>query len=223
MIEPLHKINKPETLAQIAYKSLRNSILSFKLKQNIIYNEMSVAQELGLSRTPVREALLRLSSEGLVTFLPRKGFIVTSYTEEEIEEVFELRIILESSVIRKVASKISPGDFDKLREYIEIQHKAATENDYHGFMLSDRAFHKTFFELAGNCKLMEIMENFQDICHMIGVCYLKVAGFYEKVILDHEAILKSVETGDADKAEAAIVNHINRVKDAVIEAVSAES
>ncbi len=184
---------------------------------------MAIAQELGLSRTPVREALLRLSSEGLVTFLPRKGFIVTSYTKEEIEEVFELRIILESSVIRKVASKIRPGDFEKLRECIEIQHKAATANDYYGFMLSDRAFHKTFFELAGNFKLMEIMDNFQDICHMIGVCYLKVAGLYEKAILDHEGILKSVETGDADKAEAAIVNHINRVKDAVIEAIPAES
>lgn len=222
MIKPLHKINKPESLATIAYKSLRYSILSFKLKQGTVYNEMSISQELGLSRTPVREALLRLSSEGLITFLPRKGFIVSSFTQKEIEEIFELRLILESRVIRKIARKISEEDLGKLREYIDLQHKAAAENDYHGFMLSDRAFHKTFFELANNSKLIEIMDNFQDICHMIGVCYLKVAGLYEKAIRDHETILECVESGDPDKAETAIVDHINRVMSAAVSSFSSD-
>ena len=222
MIEPLHKINKPESLAKIAYDALRYSILSFKLKQSTVYNEMSISQELGLSRTPVREALLRLSSEGLITFLPRKGFIVTSYTQKEVEEIFELRLILESVVIKKIVSKISQKNIEKLREYIELQRQAAAKNDYHSFMLSDRAFHKTFFELAGNFKLTEIMDNFQDICHMIGVCYLKVDGLYERAINDHEAVLQSLETGDPDRAETAIADHINQVKTAVIETITSD-
>ncbi|MFT5727339.1 MAG: DNA-binding GntR family transcriptional regulator [Desulforhopalus sp.] len=223
MIESLHKVNKPDSLAKIAYGALRHSILSFNLQQETVYNEMSVSQELGLSRTPVREALLRLSSEGLVTFLPRKGFIVTSYTQNEIEEVFELRLILESVVIRKIAAKISQDNIDKLREYIVLQQRAASEDDYHGFMLSDRAFHKTFFELAGNSKLIEIMNNFQDICHMAGMCYLKIDGLYGRSIHDHQEILKSLEKRDADKAEAAITNHINQVKAAVIKTINSES
>jgi len=223
MIESLHKINKPDSLAKIAYGALRHSILSFNLQQKKVYNEMAISQELGLSRTPVREALLRLSSEGLVTFLPRKGFIVTSYTQNEIEEVFELRLILESVVIRKIAAKISQNNIDNLREYIVLQRQAASENDYHGFMLSDRAFHKTFFELAGNSKLIEIMNNFQDICHMAGICYLKIDGLYGKSIHDHQAILKSLEKRDADKAEAAIIDHINKVKAAVIKTINSDS
>lgn len=222
MIEPLHKINKPESLAKIAYDALRYSILSFKLKQKTVYNEMSVSQELGLSRTPVREALLRLSSEGLITFLPRKGFIVTSYTEKEVEEIFELRLILESVVIKKIVSKISKKNIEKLRGYVETQRQAAAKNDYHSFMLSDRAFHKTFFDLAGNFKLTEIMDNFQDICHMIGVCYLKVDGLYERAIKDHEAVLQSLETGDPDRAAKAIAQHINQVKSAVMETITTD-
>jgi DNA-binding GntR family transcriptional regulator len=222
MIKPLGKVNKPESLAKIAYDALRYSILSFKLQQGTVYKEMSVSQELGLSRTPVREALLRLSSEGLITFLPRKGFVVTSFSEKEVEEIFELRLILESVVIKKIVSKISQKNIEKLREYIELQRQAAAENDYHAFMLSDRAFHKTFFELAGNFKLTEIMDNFQDICHMIGVCYLKVDGLYERAINDHEAVLKSIETGDADKAGKAIAKHIFQVKTAVIETITSE-
>jgi len=223
MIKPLHKVNKPESLAQIAYKALRHSILSFELQQSKTYNEMSISEELGLSRTPVREALLRLSSEGLITFLPRKGFIVTSYTQEEIEEIFELRLILESAVIRKIATKVSRNNLIELREHIELQRQAASENDYHGFMTSDRAFHETFFELAGNDRLIEIMNNFQDICHMIGICYLKVEGLYEIAIHHHEAILKGIETGDADRAETAITNHISQVEAAVIETITSDS
>lgn len=223
MIESLHKINKPDSLAKIAYGALRQSILSFNLQQRTVYNEMSVAQELGLSRTPVREALLRLSSEGLVTFLPRKGFIVTSYTQNEIEEVFELRLILESVVIRKIAAQINQNNIDNLKKYIELQQQAASENDYHGFMLSDRAFHKTFFELAGNSKLIEIMNNFQDICHMVGICYLKIDGLYGRSIHDHQAILKSLEKRDAYKAAVAIINHINHVKAAVIKTTNSDS
>lgn len=222
MIKPLHKVNKPKSLAKIAYDALRYSILSFELQQGTVYNEMSVSQELGLSRTPVREALLRLSSEGLITFLPRKGFVVTSFTEKEIEEIFELRLILESVVIKKIVSKISLKNIEKLREYLELQREAAAKNDYHAFMLSDRAFHKTFFELAGNFKLTEIMDNFQDICHMIGVCYLKVDGLYERSINDHEAVLKSIETGDVNKAETAIAKHICQVKTAVMETLTSD-
>ncbi len=223
MVESLHKIKKPDSLATIAYGALRDSILSFSLQQKTVYNEMAVSQELGLSRTPVREALLRLSSEGLVTFLPRKGFIVTSYTQEEIEEVFELRLILESVVVRKIAAKINQNNIDHLSEYIKLQQQAASENDYHGFMLSDRAFHKTFFELAGNSKLLEIMNNFQDICHMVGICYLKIDGLYGRSIHDHQAILKSLEKRDGDKAEAAIIDHINQVKSAVIQTIKSDT
>lgn len=141
---------------------------------------------------------------------------------KEIEEVFELRLILESVVVRKITAKISQNNIDNLREYIELQHQAASENDYHGFMLSDRAFHKTFFELAGNSKLIEIMNNSQDICHMVGICYLKIDGLYGRSIHDHQAILKSLEKRDGDKAEAAIIDHINQVKSAVIQTIKSD-
>ena len=213
----LTKINKPAPLSAIAYNALRESILSFHLKQDVIYNEMAVAQELGLSRTPVREALLKLSAQGMVTFLPRKGFIVSSYTLQDVKEIFELRQMVETVVAKKIAVTVAPANLETLREYIAAQYKAAGNNDYHRFMLSDREFHNYFFKLADNKRLLAIANNFQDLCHLMGARALKSGDRYECVIKEHEAIIKALESGDASQVEGAVFEHLALVQKVVEE------
>lgn len=212
----LAKINKPAPLSAIAYDALRESILSFQLKQDVIYNEMAVAQELGLSRTPVREALLKLSSQGLVTFLPRKGFIISSYTLLDVEEIFELRQMVETVVAKKIATKITPESLEHLKAFIAAQYKAAANNDFHRFMLSDREFHNYFFKLADNKRLLAIANNFQDLCHLMGASALKSEDRYECVIREHEAIVNALESGDELHIEGAVSKHLALVKKAVM-------
>ncbi len=104
MSEPLVKaIKKPLPLAKIALKSLRDSILSGKLVPNETYNEIALAKKLGISRTPVREALLELSSQGLITFLPRVGVRINHFTEQDVKEIFELRKAIELFAVAKVS------------------------------------------------------------------------------------------------------------------------
>lgn len=208
----LAKINKPAALSSIAYDALRESILSFHLKQNIVYNEKAVAQELGLSRTPVREALLKLASQGLVTFLPRKGFIVSAYTLEDVEEIFELREMIETSVAKKISANVSDDALKTLKANIATQHKAAAKKDRHSFMLSDREFHFFFFKLSKNKRLVEITDNFQDLCHLMGANALKNEENYERTIVEHEGIVDALESHDALKTEKAVSRHLAMVK-----------
>jgi len=211
----LTKIDKPASLSTIAYDALRESILSFHLKQDVIYNEMAVAQELGLSRTPVREALLKLSSHGLVTFLPRKGFIISSYTLEDVKEIFELRQMVETAVAKKIAATVAPENLEQLNVYISIQYKAAANKDYHRFMYSDRDFHNYFFQLADNKRLLAIANNFQDLCHLMGASALKSGDRYDCVIQEHEAIVKALEGGNASQVEGAVSEHLALVQKVV--------
>ena len=99
----LRSINQPLPLAKMAYEALRDSILAGELISGEVYNEMALAKELGISRTPVREALLELSTRGLVSFLPRRGVIVKRYTKRDVEEIFELRKAIELAAVEKVA------------------------------------------------------------------------------------------------------------------------
>lgn len=211
----LTKINKPASLSVIAYNALRESILSFHLKQDIVYNEVAVAQDLGLSRTPVREALLKLASLGMITFLPRRGFIVSAYTLQDVEEIFELREMIETAVARKIAATVSSESIEKLKAHIGTQYAEAKAKDSHRFMLSDREFHFFFFKLANNTRLLDTADNFQDLCHVMGANALRDENNYETTIEEHEKIVEALESREAHKAEQAVSRHLSRVKEIV--------
>lgn len=212
----LDKIDKPASLAEIAYNTLRKSILAFKLEPGIIYNEMAVAGDLGLSRTPVREALLRLSAHGLITFLPRKGFELVRYTRRDVEEIFELRHMIESAVIRKFIQKTTDAEIAKLEDELAVQRKAASESDLLSFMDSDRIFHNLLCHYADNSRLMSIAENFQDLCHLMGTRALSTSNRMEKAINEHEMIVEAMKEKDPEKAVQSMREHLEKIRKAVL-------
>jgi len=121
----LGSISQPIPLAKLAYEKLRDSILDGSLQPGEIYNEKNLAEELGISRTPVREALLELSAQGLVIFLPRRGLIIRHFTKRDIEEVFELRNVIEIAVVERVAIMGSEAlkDPKRMEEVIDEHQK----------------------------------------------------------------------------------------------------
>ena len=112
-------------MAKMAYERLRDSIFNGQLQPGQIYNEMALAKELGISRTPVREALLEFSAQGLITFLPRKGVVIKHYTRKDVIEIFELRRVVELAAIEKVAKADPPLDLSRIEKYLEDQRKSA--------------------------------------------------------------------------------------------------
>ncbi len=213
----LERIDKPASLAEIAYNTLRESILTFKLEPGIIYNEMAVAGDLGLSRTPVREALLRLSGQGLIKFLPRKGFELIRYTCQDVEEIFELRQLVETAMIRKIAQKVTASEIKKLEAELTVQRKAAAKNDSFAFMDSDRIFHNLLCVYADNSRLMCIAENFQDLCHLMGTRALSANIAMTRSIDEHEMIVEAIRKKDPEKAARSMGEHLEKIRKAVLE------
>ncbi len=211
----LRRIVQPLPLAKMAYDALRNSILAGQLKPGEIYNEMSLAKELGISRTPVREALLELANQQLVTFLPRKGVLVNHPTAKDVEEIFELRKAVELYAIEKVAKMVRECDLSRVEAALNSQRRALKSGDFQAYMAADRVFHMTFSELCDNRRLIGVVENMRDLMHLIGVKALGSEGRGDAVIAEHEEILEAVKRGDVVAAKAALERHLEQTKEAV--------
>jgi DNA-binding GntR family transcriptional regulator len=214
----LRAIEPPLPLAKIALERLRDSILNGRLQIGEIYNEMALAKELGISRTPVREALLELSALGLIAFLPRKGIVIKHYTPKDVAEIFELRRVVELAAIKKVTKANPPLDLSKLEKSLDNQRKSAKKNDFISFMNADRMFHATFSELTDNRHFVRILENIRDLFHFMGMQGLATKGRADIVTVEHEKILEAVKQRKIIRAKEAMSHHLDQSEKAVIEA-----
>ncbi|MFQ5485948.1 MAG: GntR family transcriptional regulator [Desulfobacterales bacterium] len=213
----LSAIKQPESLAKMAYESIRNSILSGLWETGKLYNEKAIATDLGISRTPVREALLELASQDLIIFLPRRGLMINRFSRRDIDEIFELRKAIELAAVEKITNASPPFDLFEIEESLFKQRKAAREKDYLLFMEADRLFHTGFSELTHNRRLIAILENLRDMIHLMGYKALSLEGRALKVIEEHQAIFKAVKRGKSEEARQAMAYHLNSSKEAVEE------
>ena len=211
----LGTINQPLPLAKMAYEALHDSILTGKLISGEVYNEMALAKELGISRTPVREALLELSAQGLVSFLPRRGVVVKRFTRQDVEEIFELRKAIELAAVEKVAKASPPCDLSKLEKALDKQRKAVEKKGFLPFLDADRTFHTTFSKLTNNQRLVAVAENIRDMIHVMGMRALGTENRAEEVIAEHEKVLEAVKQGKLVQARRAMEVHLDRSKEAV--------
>ena len=186
-------IKQPESLAKMAYEAIRQSILSGQWKLGELYNEKAIAVDLGISRTPVREALLELASQDLIIFLPRRGLMVNRFTRRDVDEIFELRKAIELAAVEKITITSPPFDLFDIEESLLKQRRAAKEKDYLAFMEADRMFHTSFSELTNNRRLIAILENLRDMIHVMGAKALALEGRALEVIKEHQTIFEAVK------------------------------
>jgi DNA-binding GntR family transcriptional regulator len=210
-------IKQPESLAKMAYEAIRQSILSAQWKIGELYNEKAIAADLGISRTPVREALLELASQDLIIFLPRRGLMVNRFTRRDVDEIFELRKAIELAAVEKITVTAPPFDLFEIDESLLKLRKTAKEKDYLAFMEADRLFHTSFSDLTNNRRLIVILENLRDMIHLMGTKALALEGRALKVIEEHQTILQAVKKGKPEEARRAMAYHLNQSKDAVVE------
>ncbi len=210
-------LKQPESLAKMAYDAIRQSILSGQWKIGELYNEKAIAADLGISRTPVREALLELASQDLIVFLPRRGLMVNRFTRRDVDEIFELRKAIELAAVKKITETSPPFDLFEIEESLLRQRRAAKEKDYLAFMEADRLFHIRFSELTNNRRLIAIMENIRDMIHVMGVKALALEGRALNVIEEHPAIFEAVKKGNIEEARRSMAYHLDQSKEAVVE------
>lgn len=218
----LREITQPKPLAKLAYERLRASILTGELNEDELYNEMVLANQLGISKTPVREALLELSIQGLVTFLPRKGVIVNQFSRQDVEEIFELRWVIELYAIEKVAKASKTYDLSQIDKSIHDQKKAVNQKDIIGYLRANATFHRTFSELINNQRFLTIFENISDLIQLMGI-QGAIEDRVQETIPDHEKILEAVKQRNAQKARKAMEHHLHQFRTAVLESFSRKS
>jgi len=220
---PVKAIKKPLPLAKIALKSLRDSILSGKLVPHETYNEIALAKKLGISRTPVREALLELSSQGLITFLPRVGVRINHFTEQDVKEIFELRKAIELFAIAKVTKDFLLHDFTSLETTLQSQREAIKKENSPAFLNADREFHLTFTKMTNNKRLLATLENIRDMIQVMSIRALAIEIRAEEVVEEHERVIEAVKKGNPTTAAKAMEDHLNLSQRAVLDQRSSEN
>ena len=210
-------IKQPESLAKMAYEAIRQSILSGQWKIGELYNEKAIAADLGISRTPVREALLELASQDLIIFLPRRGLMINRFTRRDVDEIFEVRKAIELAAVEKIVKTSPPFDLFEIEESLLNQRKAVKQKDYLAFMEADRLFHTGISELTNNRRIIAILDNIQDMIHVMGAKALALEGRAIEVIEEHQTIFEAVKKGNIEKARRAMAYHLDQSKEAVVE------
>ncbi|WP_329382629.1 GntR family transcriptional regulator [Streptomyces sp. NBC_01351] len=199
------------TAAERVYRHVKQGVLDRRYEGGTLLTEGELAEAVGVSRTPVREALLRLETEGLLKLYPKKGVLVLPVSAQEINDVLETRLLVEEFTVRR-AVPAPPGLLDRLAELVEEQRRHAAEGDLPAMMAADRAFHAEIVRATGNQILGRLYDQLRDRQLRMGVALLHAhPDRLERTLAEHTEILDALRAGDADTAAAAVRGHIGRV------------
>jgi DNA-binding GntR family transcriptional regulator len=188
----------PTSLSQQALEMLRETIMSGELAPGDHLNERAIAQQMGISRVPVRAAIQQLEHEGLVVSTPNRGSYVRYFDAQDINEIFDLRAVLEGLACQTIVEKggLSPTEVTLLEEYIEDQGRAVAANDYQGWVESEIQFHTFLCKKAGSRRLLKTWRNLHVQCLFAErenwIAYRRAYG-------SHPVILDAQRQGDPDE------------------------
>lgn len=202
-------LEPPETasLAERAYLAIRDMIVSLDLRPGAVIDERRLMQQLGIGRTPIREALRTLAQEGLVEVYPRRGMFVTSVEIHDLASLAEVRSVLESSAARLAAERATDDDRDAVTALLDEleQHEALGQRQ---LMALDERIHRQVYRAAHNEFLESSLERYYVLALRIWYLALDQARELEQAVLDHREILEAIRDGDADRAESAMRRHV---------------
>ena len=196
------------TLSEQVLDQLREDILSGELAAGEVLGEVALAESFGVSRGPVREALSRLASEGLVTLVPRRGAEVTRLTREEFLDAYQVREALETLAIRLAVPRIDAEVLERLRELHQEMIGHADKHEVKDFFEANAAFHGLLVSASGNRKLQELYRLLLGQMGRYLARSLALRGTIEKSITEHAAILDAIEASDTARAVKLIADHI---------------
>ena len=203
-------------LKEVVYKRLKRMIISHKMQPGEKLNEEHLAEELGVSRTPIREALSKLEQEGVVNIVPRRGAFVVKLSKEEIEEILTMREFLEGLAVRLSIQHINGEVIERLRDcFKDSRGKPIGDNPLLAHQ-ADVKFHDIILKSTKSKRLTELMKNFYDHIQMLRYRILTLPGKVQKSVRDHQRILEALEKRDADLAEQYMREHIRFVKNDVL-------
>lgn len=194
-------------------QTLRAAVISGMLRPGVVYSAPSLATQFGVSPTPVREAMLDLAGEGLVDPVRNKGFRVTELSEQDLDELSELRALIEVPTVRRIAETgIAPEVLAELRRLAASIEQAAANRDLITHVAADMDFHLTLLAVAGNRHLVETVRSLRARSRIYGLHALAERDALVPSAREHTELLDLIEAGDADAAEQLAGRHIRHVR-----------
>jgi DNA-binding GntR family transcriptional regulator len=193
------------------YERLRRAITTLELAPSEAMSEKELAVKLGVSRTPVREALRRLADEGLIDVLPQRGSFVAPIRLKDVEEAQFIRETLEVAVVRRLAGHATEASLNAARENLREQEQAVRDEDRALFLELDEAFHRTLCEAAGLAKSWRVIQAVKMQMDRVRFLSLPEAGQLRTLMKQHRAILAGIAEGEPDGAADQMAAHLQLV------------
>src|SRR4030042_5888988 len=209
-------IKNTKSIRQKIYDHLREQLVSVEIPPHHHLIENKIANEIGTSRTPVREALHSLELEGLIESIPRVGYVVKSISEQEVEEICEIRMAIEGVAVRWAMEKAHDKLVEELRKNISIAEEKLSAGNAKAFVDLDARFHEIIARYSGSQRLLELAQTLRRHMLRYRIQSIYSADNVLRAIDGHNEILQAIEKGDSGEVNQAIQHHLDQSKKDVL-------
>ncbi len=210
------KANNGVAYSDVAYEYIRNRIMDMTLKPGQSLSEPELAKVLGISRTPVREALRRLALEGLVTMNPGQGATVYTLSIHDIEEIFLIKESIESMLVVEIAKSRTDSQVQNLDEAVSCMEQAVVDGDWEAWLEADVRYHSVLYEIANNSRAREIINNVNAQWHRLRVGLIALEERIQVSTREHREIAELIKAKDAEAAGEAMRRHLSNLRKTLI-------
>ena len=217
---PLRTLEAPPSLKDMAFQEIKDAILANRLQPGGVYTDKGLAEDLGISKTPVREALVDLTARGFFNCLHRKGFQLKVLTEEDIRNLFDFRNILELAILRRITPTLSDEAIQNLEKIRRQEEEIAQTGDRIRFVKIDRELHLYLVSLTNNPYLISSLENLRDLIDWTGYKMLSRPERPVEAMREHKNIIEMLAIRDVEGAVGKMEEHIRITERLVISAIS---
>lgn len=210
-------------LRDVVFNTLRKAILTGKLKPGERLMEVHLANQLGVSRTPIREAIRKLELEGLVIMIPRRGAEVARITEKSLKDVLEVRRALDALSVELACDRITEEDIERLLKACQDFELAARGNDAAVIAKADVDLHDIIVEATGNQRLQQLVNNLSEQMYRYRFVYIKEESQHDMLVAEHKEIYESIASRDKERAARAARIHIDNQEKSIINQIRLEN
>lgn len=207
-------------LRDLVFTTLRDAILRGDLEPGERLMEMQLADMLGVSRTPIREAIRMLEQEGLADTVPRRGAMVAYMSEKDLQDVLEVRDALDELAVRDACRRMTKQDFEDLETAMRNFRVAVVTKNVRKIVEADEAFHNVIYLAANNPKLQNIINNLKEQMYRFRFEYIRTGADYQKLIDEHEALIDGLRRKDEELVTSVMHRHLANQMSGVVNAIS---
>ncbi|MDI3481562.1 MAG: hypothetical protein PWQ97_1217 [Tepidanaerobacteraceae bacterium] len=211
------KLENYKPLRDVVFEAIREAIITGELKPGERLMEVQLAEEMGVSRTPVREAIRKLELEGLVVMIPRKGAYVAGLSLKEAADVFEIRESLEGLAAALAAERITDEELETMEKILSSVQKAVEGGDVETIIKKDAEFHQILFAATRNHRLAQIINNLKEQIDRFRVQSFTNPARIKSILQEHRSIVNAIKARDANMAEKLTREHIEKVENNVMD------